>query len=106
MSVQMSSQLLHEGQVTYFLCLDAMPVCVSSRLFRRVVFRKELLVERGKVTIVFTSSVLRSQPLHLGVVGMLWSSQLLDLSCSWRNKKYLKLASFMRKFLNVIFAHL
>lgn len=82
-----------------------MPVCGSSRLLRRIEFRKELLLFEGRVvTIVFTFSMLRShQPLHMAVVGMLWSSQLSDFSCSWRNKN---LGSFMRICLNVIFAHL
>lgn len=59
----MSTQLLREGQGTYFLCLNVMPVFVSSRLFRRMELRKELLVEGGEV---FTSSMLRSQPFGCG----------------------------------------
>lgn len=46
--------------------------------------------------------MLGSQPVHMVVVGMLWSSRLSEFSCSRSNEKHLNLASFMEKCFDVL----
>lgn len=98
----MFSQLMTwgTGEHIFHVCMPCLSV--SSRLCRELRLRKELFVEGGLVPVVFTSSTLGSQPVHLVVVGMLWSSQLSQFSCSTINQKHVNLVSLMGKCFSVL----